>query len=221
MSLVKFFNSEQRRSAFGYLGSALIANLLNNVLSKYTALSVQQTSFISIYIVGNIILYSYDILVAKQNFFLESYKGIKNYYGAVAYSDVATRLKWLGQSFYQKYIFRFVITVILDTIIGLSLLKYTIQKLDDFDILKTWKYRNIIVATAVSALTFFLYLSTLRFKWAYEYKENILLNIIVMVWLSIAILIKVNDGKMPTNTSWRFLYKADAAAPPTAPTAAA
>ena len=208
---MQFFQGEQRRGIFGYLGSAVIANILNTFLSKYTQLSIQQSTFMSVYVIGNIILYSFDILFAKEKFNLATYKGTSPFYGVVPYTDVQTRLKWLGESLYQKYIFRFLATVILDTIIGLSLLRFTIDKLDQFEILKTWKYRNIIVATVVSAITYLLYLSTLRFKWAYEYKEQPMMNILVMVWLTLAILITVSNvpskDSVPENLRWRLLYK--------------
>lgn len=209
--MVHFFQGEQRRGIFGYIGSAVIANLLNTVLSKYTKLTIQQSTFVSVYMIGNIILYSFDILFAKEKFNLATYKNISPYYGVVSYKDLSTRAKWLGESLYQKYIFRFLATVILDTIIGLSLLRYTIEKLDQFEILINWKYRNIIVATIVSTITYLLYLSTLRFKWAYEYKEQPMMNILVMIWLTLAILITVSNTKNTDNSTenlrWRLLYK--------------
>lgn len=209
--MVQFFQGEQRRGIFGYMGSAVIANLLNTVLSKYTKLTIQQSTFVSIYMIGNVILYSFDILFAKEKFNLATYNGASPYYGFVSYKDFSTRLKWLGESLYQRYFFRFLATVVLDTIIGLSLLRFTITKLDQFEILKTWKYRNIIVATIVSAITYLLYLSTLRFKWAYEYKDEPIMNILVMVWLTLAILITVSNTKTTDATSenipWRLLYK--------------
>jgi len=207
--MIQLFKHEQQRGIFGYLGSAFIANIVNVLLSKYTTLSVQQTTFISIYIIGNIILYSMDILFAKENFNLDNYKGISQFYGKIPYNDITTRLKWLGESLYQKYFFRFFITVILDTIIGLSLLKYSIDTLDKYEILNKWKYRNYIVASVVATFTYFLYLSTLRFKWAYEHKENPTMNILVMIWLSLAILITVDEksnNSINTNNKWRLLY---------------
>ena len=119
----------------------------------------------------------------------------------VPYTDLKTRFIWLSQSFYQKYFFRFLITVILDTIIGLSLLNFAIYKMDQYQLFTQWKYRNLIVAAIVAAFTYFLYLSTLRFEWAYEYNENPLLNILVMIWLSLAILITVDEKVIHSNPS--------------------
>jgi hypothetical protein len=208
--MISLFKNEQQRGIIGYIGSAFIANFINVLLSKYTTLTVQQSTFVAIYMFGNLFLYSIDIMFAKENFNLSNYNGITNYYGPVSYMDISTRLKWFGHSLYQKYFFRFIITVVLDTIIGLSLLNFTIDTLDKYEILKNWKYRNYVVATIVATFTYFLYLSTLRFKWAYEYKENSLMNILVMVWLSLAILIIVDEKtttyKNIKNQKWRYMY---------------
>lgn len=201
--LTAFFENEQRRGVFGFLGSTIIGNILNVYLTKYSKLNVQQSTFISFYIIGNIILYSCDILFAKKDFF------VNDRYGPVSYRDLKTRFLWLTQSFYQKYFFRFLITVFLDTIIGLSILKYVIYKLDEYKVLTQWKYRNLIVAAIIMPFTYFLYLSTLRFRWAYEYKENQIMNILVMIWLSLALLITVDEkvisGKQPENSSLKNL----------------
>lgn len=190
-----YLKNEKQRGIFGFIGSTVVANALNVLLTKYTKLTVPQSTFISIYTVGNIILYSFDILFAKQKFMMDKT------YEIVPYTDLKTRFMWLSQSFYQKYFFRFLITVILDTIIGLSLLNFTIYKLDQYQLFTNWRYRNLIVAAVVSAFTYFLYLSTLRFDWAYEYKENPLLNILVMIWLSLAILITVDEKVIQSNPS--------------------
>lgn len=201
--ITAFFQNEQRRGIFGFIGSTFVANVLNFYLTKYSKLNVQQTTLISFYVVGNIILYSCDILFAKKDFF------INGTYGPISYTDVKTRFLWLTQSFYQKYFFRFLVTVFLDTLIGLSILKYVVYKLDEYKILTQWKYRNLIVAAIVASFTYFLYLSTLRFRWAYEYKENQIMNILVMIWLSLAILITVDEkiinGKESENSSIKMI----------------
>lgn len=200
--------TEQRRGILGYIFTALIVNILNIIISKNTKLSIQQTTFLAIYVIGNILLYSLDILFAKAEFNIKSYKGIQDFYGTVPYNDIATRFNWLLNSLYQKYFFRFMVTVILDTIIGLNILRYTIYKLDEYEILINWKHRNFVVASLVASITYFLYLGSLRFKWAYEYKDNMLMNILVPVWLSLAILITVNQNDIQgnVNTKWRYMF---------------
>jgi len=205
------FRSEQGRGIFGYISAAILANYLNVYLSTITKLSVTQSSFLSIYIIGNLIVYSSDILFAKKTFYIDRYKGVANYVGDVPYTDFSTRGYWLLTSFYKKYFFRFLVTVVIDTVIGLTLLKFTIKKLDDLEILMKWKYRNYVVAAIVSAFTYFLYLSTLRFKWAYQHEENPIMNILVMIWVSLALLVSasMNPILLSTNNTpkWRNLYE--------------
>lgn len=197
-----FFKTEQSRGFFGYLVAGVISYYLNIFLSKTTSLTVTQTSFISIYVIGNLILYSTDILFAKEKF------NIENVYKKVDYNDISTRFNWLIHSLYQKYFFKFLATVIIDTIIGLTVLKLVIEKLDELNILKDWKYRNYFVAFIVATFTYILYLSTLRFKWAYSHEDNIILDILVMVWVSIIILIAAtNRNIFQTNVNWRLMYK--------------
>lgn len=204
------FEGERARGIFGYIGAALVANYANVLLSKTNKLTITQSSFLAIYVFGNLIVYSFDILFAKEKFYLSSYKGVSSYYGEVPYTDINTRGFWLINSFYQKYFFRFLVTVVIDVIIGLNLLQYTVSKLDQLDILTKWKYRNLVVAAIVSAFTYFLYLGTLRFEWAYQYKENTTMNILVMIWVSLALLIYATSpnvlNKNNTSIRWRNMY---------------
>lgn len=196
------FKGEQSRGVIGYVIAGTIAYYLNILLSKTTKLTVTQSTFISVYVIGNVLLYSFDILFSKEKFL------INNKYTEVPYTEIKTRGLWLLQSLYQKYFFKFLATVIIDTIVGLTLLKITIDKLDELNILKTWKYRNYVVAFIVATITYILYLSTLRFKWAYSHEESIILDILVMAWVSILILVAAtNRNILQSNVSWRILYK--------------
>jgi len=196
------FKGEQSRGIIGYLVAGSISYYLNIYLSKTTKLSVTQSSFIAIYIVGNVLLYSFDIMFAKEKFF------INNVYQTVPYTEFITRGKWLLESLYQKYFFRFLVTVIIDTIVGLAVLKLVIEKLDSLKILTNWKYRNYVIAFIIATITYVLYLSTLRFKWAYNHEESIILNILVMAWVSIVILVaSTNINILQKDVNWRMLYK--------------
>jgi len=201
------FEGEQGKGVFGYLIASIVAYVLNIIFSTYTTLTITQSTFLSIYIIGNILIYSSDILFAKERFPLPPSHRVT----LVPYSDLSTRASWLLHSLYQKYFFRFLITVVIDTMVGLTLLRLILQKLDSLNILTKWKYRNFVVAWGVAALTYLLYLSTLRFQWAYQYQENPLMNILVMAWLSLALLISATgvtmeqkkEGETP---KWRGIY---------------
>ncbi len=204
-----FYHSERGRGIIGYIIAIIVSNAINMVLSKYTTLTIEQSTFISMYVIGSIIVYSSDIIIAKDNFYLDNYKGVKHFYGKVPHTDIKTRAIWLFNSLLDKYFFRFLITVIIDTIIGITLLKYAIKTADNLKILPNWKYRNYLIVFIIAIFTYILYLSTLRFGWAYQKEENNILNIIIIAWVSLAILVSSTTNYISISDSrfkWRNLY---------------
>lgn len=183
----KFLKDEKNMGKVTSITSVIIANLLNYILNIGFGLNIQQSTGISLYFVGNILGYILDLLFAKKNLYL------KDIYGkTIKVKDFNDRIKFILLSFIDKYFIKFIILCIIDTIIGLILLKYTIILLDQYKILVNFKYRNLIVALLIPSITFFLYVNQLRFDWAYEYKENFLLNILMYMWLTIVLLFAIN-----------------------------
>lgn len=183
----KFLKNEKNMGKVTSITSVIIANLLNYILNIGFGLNIQQSTGISLYFVGNILGYILDLLFAKKNLYL------KDIYGkTIKVKDFNDRIKFLLLSFIDKYFIKFIILCVIDTIIGLILLKYTIILLDQYKILINFKYRNLIVALLIPSITFFLYVNQLRFDWAYEYKENFLLNILMYMWLTIVLLFAIN-----------------------------
>lgn len=209
-----FNQNERRKGMIGNIIAVIIANYLNFILIKYTNLTIEQSTFLSIYIFGNIIIYSSDILFAKEKFNINEYNGIKNYYGKIPYDDIRTRSQWLLESLYNKYFSRFLLTVIIDSIIGITLLKYSIKQADRLKLFVHCKYRNYIIVFIIAIFTYLLYLSTLRFNWAYNHEENDIMNMLVIIWISLAILIistknysTITERVSATATAkWRHLY---------------
>lgn len=183
----KFLKDEKNMGKVTSITSVIIANLLNYILNIGFGLNIQQSTGISLYFVGNVLGYILDLLFAKKNLYL------KDIYGkTIKVKDFNDRIKFLLLSFIDKYFIKFIILCVIDTIIGLILLKYTIILLDQYKILINFKYRNLIVALLIPSITFFLYVNQLRFDWAYEYKENFLLNILMYIWLTIVLLFAIN-----------------------------
>jgi hypothetical protein len=192
--------SEKSRGIIGYILAIILSNTFNIILTNTTTLTIEQSTFISMYIIGSIIVYTSDIIIAKDCFYID---GKLRY---VSHLDISTRFNWFLTSLTDKYFFRFLMTVIIDTIIGISVLKYAIVTLDDKKILTTWKYRNHLVVFIIAIFTYVLYLSTLRFDWAYSYDENVMLNILVIAWVSLGILISSQSMTVSTPVKWRNLY---------------
>ncbi len=181
---------EQFKGILASTGSGTIASILNYVLTTAFKMNIHTSTFISMYLVGNFLTYCFDILFAKEKFYDSVLK--KN----IAYEFGAFRKKfvWLIKSFSDKYFLRFFITVMIDSIIGLAILKWVIRTLDDNFILTNKKYiktRNVVVAILVSVFTFMLYLNALRFNWAYSSDDNPIMNLLILIWFTMSLLIVV------------------------------
>lgn len=192
--------TEKERGIIGYILAIILANTFNIILTNTTTLTIEQSTFISMYIIGSIIVYTSDIIIAKDRFYID---GKLRY---VDHFDLSTRFNWFLTSLTDKYFFRFLMTVIIDTIVGISILKYAISTLDDKKLLIKWKYRNHVIVFVIAIFTYVLYLSTLRFDWAYSDDENVMLNILVIAWVTLAILISSQSTSITTPIKWRNLY---------------
>ena len=189
------FKGDQFKGMLASFCSGTIANTLNYILSTGFKWSIQSSTFLSLYIVGNLFAYIFDILFAKSHFW--DSKLNKNIF--LPFTAFTPKFKWLLKSFIDKYFMKFFITVMIDSIIGVALLKYTIKQLNHYNILTTYKHRDLIVAAIVSAFTFVLYLNPLRFNWAYHNDENPVLNMIIIVWFTISLLIMVKFDELKDN----------------------
>lgn len=182
-----FIKDEQNVGKLTSIISVIVANVLNIFLNVGLGLNIQQSTGLSIYVVGNLVGYILDLLFAKRKLYMKDENGkpklIKNF------ND---RVIFLLFSFYSKYFFKFLILCIIDTAIGLILLKYAILMLDKHKILVDLKYRNVLLALIIPSITFGLYVNQLRFNWAYEFKENLVLSIIMYMWLTIILLFTIN-----------------------------
>jgi len=182
-----FIKDEQNVGKLTSIVSVIVANVLNIFLNVGLGLNIQQSTGLSIYVVGNLVGYVLDLLFAKRKLYMKDENGkpklIKNF------ND---RVVFLLFSFYSKYFFKFLILCIIDTAIGLILLKYAILMLDKHKILVDFKYRNVLLALIIPSITFGLYVNQLRFNWVYEFKENLVLSIIMYMWLTIILLFTIN-----------------------------
>lgn len=202
-------NSEKFRGAITTIASGSVGGLLNIGGIELLGLSPQMSVFLSLYLIGNLVAYTLDILFAKQLF--KNASGKKT---LISYFDFKFRLFWLLKSFFSVHFFRFIVTIIIDTLIGLSLMSMLLDFLDTKNI-QFWM-RDTIVAGTVAIFTFILYNNILRFDWAYIDDHNPLLNIIVLMWCTIVMLLfsfhykkfysESNEIPQPIRNAW-FLYE--------------
>jgi len=194
------FTNEKLRGALTSVLSGGVSGGMNVIGVTVLGLSAPVSALLMLYLFGSIFGYSVDILFAKSNFTIkQGYNGEKSFSGTVPYSDMKTRALWLLRSFTEKHFFRFVITVIIDVLIGIAILRALMDYAEENDFLTDFKYRDMLLAGGVSIFTFFLYNNVLRFDWAYSDKESPLMDVVVLMWVALVLLIFAVTYSTSTN----------------------
>lgn len=184
------FSNEKIRGAITSVVSGGVSGGMNALGVSVLNLSAPMSALVMLYIFGSIFGYSVDIMFAKKHFTIKrGYRGTKPYSGPVPYTDIGTRALWLLASVIDKHFFRFVITVIIDTLIGIAILQALIKYANDKEFLMDFAFRDMFIAGAVSVFTFFLYNNVLRFDWAYNDQESPLMNVLILMWVAIVLMI--------------------------------
>lgn len=184
-------------TAEGLMTAEKIRGALTSVLSgsASTAATVFGTAVLGLsaplslvlftYLFGGVLGYSLDILLAKRDFARIP----------VAYTDFGPRLRWLARSFAHRHFFRFVVTVIIETLTTLAMFGAVVRALDARGILLAWPLRDSAVAIAVAFLNFWLFGNVLRFDWAYNETENPVLNVVVLLWMTLSMMVFASTYK--------------------------
>lgn len=194
MTLTTYLNDAKVRGAFTTILSGGSSAALN-FASINAGMSPILSTILTFYVFGSIVAYSVDILFAKNEFQKNSFgKYIK-----VPYSDLGFRFTWLFKSFFSRTFFKFLITMIIDTLIGIALLTAILKALDARNI--EFMFKDTLVAGLVAFGTFVLYNNVLRFDWAYKEDSNPTLDIVVLMWCSLTILLfsLLHTGKNKNN----------------------
>lgn len=195
----KTFSEEKLRGIATSIASGSTAGGLNFGLTA-AGLSPTLSAFLALYLTGSVLGYVFDILFAKRDFNVpwgyhrlphdkKEDDAIVPYKGPVPYTDFALRGAWLLRSFVSKQFFRYIITVILDTLAGIIILTAAIQYMNAKEFLVDFEFRDALVAGGISIFTFLLYNNILRFDWAYSDTNDPYLNVIILMWCVLVILI--------------------------------
>lgn len=174
-----FLTQEKLRGAV----SALVAGSAGTgavvVGTTVLGLSAPASTLLFSYALGGLLGYSLDILIAKRDF----------HSSPVPYSDLGTRARWLLRSFAHRYFYRFVVTIVIETLTTLAMLGAVVRAMDAHHILTDWPLRDSVVAVAVAFANFWLFGNVLRFDWAYREVENPLFNVVVLLWMTLSMLV--------------------------------
>lgn len=190
------FNEEKARGMACSTVSGCIAGGLT-VAGVKLGMKTTTSAVVFLYIVGNIMTYAADIMFAKRSF-LQDGRIVR-----LPYDAFHKRSAYLLRSFVGRKFVKFGVTVLLDTLIGLALLRAATRFMDENDFLVHFKYRDAITAILITIFTFMLYLNILRFDWAYSDVENPMLNVTVLMWSTLVLLFSIGIGySAPAKRNW-------------------
>ena len=182
------FRNEKLRGAVTAWTTAIAANSLN-MLGASLGMNPQLSSVLFLSLFGGLLNYALDILFAKEVFM------VGGKVGPVPYGDLSTRFAWLLASLSQKYFFRYIITLLIDSIIFVAIFRFVKMSVTYKQLVpQKNKVVELLVAGGISLFTFVLYMNVLRFDWAYSHENNPILNMLVIIWLTIVVLVYVRTS---------------------------
>jgi hypothetical protein len=176
---------EKARGLLASCISGSTATGLNVLGVAYMGLSPLASTALFGNALGSLLAYSLDIVLAKRAFLVD---GVPT---PLPYTHVGSRLVWLLRSFATNTFFRFIVSVIIETTTGLAMLYALLRALERHKILAHWRpaWRTGVAAALVAVVNFLLFGNILRFDWAYNEAPHPLLNIVVLMWMALAMLV--------------------------------
>lgn len=171
------FTQEKVRGMVVSLLSSAAGNVLNVFGQSVLGWNPLVSTAVFMQVFSSLLVYVLDILFAKATF-----------HGApVPYGDFIQRAQWLWTSFTRPPFMKFIVTALIDLVIGIELLRAALSYLDDAKI--EFRFRNELVAAAISIVVFVLWTNAVRFNWAYLDDDNPVMNIVMVAWMALALMV--------------------------------
>lgn len=158
--------------------ASFISGVLSNVMNAgliFTGMNPILSTVISLQLLGNLLTYFLDIMMAKKNF-----------HGApVSYSDLRTRFDWFVKSFNGPPFHKFIVACVIEAVIvAIGLIQARLY-CDRHNI--HFYLRDAVLAGLVACVSFVLVMNILRFNWVLEEAESVTLNIVVLAWMGLSV----------------------------------
>ena len=186
LSVEGLMTGEKLRGAVASVISGSTAAGLNLLGVSSMGLSATTSALFFTFMTGSFFSYVLDVMIAKRAFVVRGGSGMPE---DLPYSALWARLAWLLRSFRRRFFFRFLITIIIETLTGLAMLRAAIRLLNKHEVLMDWPLRDVFAAIVVSCINFVLYGNILRFDWAYREVEHPLLNMVVLMWMALVMIV--------------------------------
>ena len=155
----------------------------NYIVTKNNTVAYFADNFFKVFIT-----YIVDICFVQKKFKVDD--KIK----VIPYSNIMARKNYI---FNQEIFYKFIIIMIISTIINENLYKYVDNHLKinnklQFTDPKYISLRNIIIQILINGFSTLMFVNIMKFKWAYIDYDDMYLTIIILLWFSLSILISVN-----------------------------
>lgn len=178
------FNVLTNEKARGGLAS-FISGALSNAMNAgliFTGVNPILSTVISLQILGNLLTYFLDIMMAKRNF-----HGVP-----VSYRDLRTRFDWFVKSFNGPPFHKFIVACVIEAVIVSAGLIQARLYCDRHNI--HFHLRDAVLAGIVASISFVLVMNILRFNWVLNEAESVTLNIVVLAWMGLSVLVILVSG---------------------------
>jgi hypothetical protein len=179
MQIFQISNIEYTRGIATSLMSSGFSQTLIYLTNKTDIKNKDLLLYLITFFVANIISYSFDILLAKDNF-----GGVR-----ISIYDTKARLTYLIKHLFGYQIIKFFMIVCIDIIMVNTIFRKCRDFLDEKEIF--FKNRDQILMFLITTLTFVIYGNLLRFEWVYKEKTPFTLDVLIMAWLSIIFLLNI------------------------------
>lgn len=166
---------EKARGGIASCISGALANALNAALIM-AGMNPALSTVLSLQVVGNLLTYFLDIMVAKKDF----------YGKPMPYHQLSHRFRWFMQSFLGPPFHKFIVACIIEGVLVFAGLRRA-RAYCDLHKIHFWM-RETVLAGVVAAVSFLLIMNVLRFNWVLGETESVTLNVVVLAWMALSVL---------------------------------
>lgn len=178
------FKSEYRKASFALTVSEFVRALLLLTQDTESLVYPQVVFIISVFVIW--LNYTLDIFVAKESF--EEPPSSTPSLDVDIFNVTDPKVKWYLISFIRYNFVKYLIVILISYITSSVIVTYLTQVLNEKNIGRKFKYRNIIIQSIVNFFSFGLYTYFLKFRWAYVSNSDYVMTMVVLSWCSMSLI---------------------------------
>ena len=184
-SIVSYlFKSEYRKASLALTVAEIVRAVLLLIQDVDSPMYPQLVFIISIFVIW--LNYTLDIFVAKESF-VESSTSSSSL-DVEIFNMQDPKLKWYLYSFIRYNFVKYLVVILISYITSSVIVTYLTEVLNEKNIGRNFKHRDIIIQSIVNIFSFGLYTYFLKFRWAYATDSNYVMTMVVLSWCSMSLI---------------------------------